>query len=179
MHLLRLVIVFKEKNSALVRALGEYYAYILERIWYIWVKKEIIEVCCLVVGTLVLYYVFKKQTVFMRSGVDIFCHFENQILHQWYSVSLNWVSRREDSVGLIKEGRESNEEPKAICFSFTNENNIFFEISLHRILESFFHDKFCLETSIFIKCMFLSPGNKEFSVQINLSWLLINAFAYC
>ena len=34
MHLLRLVIVFEEKNSALVRALGEYYAYILERIWY-------------------------------------------------------------------------------------------------------------------------------------------------
>ena len=51
MHLLRLVIVFEEKNSALVR---KYYAYILERIWYdkyIWVKKEIMEVCCLVVGT--------------------------------------------------------------------------------------------------------------------------------
>ena len=54
MHLLRLVIVSEEKNCALVRALGEYYAYILERIWYdnyIWVKKEIMEVCCLVVGT--------------------------------------------------------------------------------------------------------------------------------
>ena len=49
MHLLRMVIVFEEKNYE-----KEYYAYILERIWYdkyIWVKKEIMEVCCLVVGT--------------------------------------------------------------------------------------------------------------------------------
>ena len=67
MHLLRLVVVFEEK--ILLRALGEYYAYVLECIWYdkyIWVKKEIMEVCCLVVGTYILYYVFKKQTVCMR-----------------------------------------------------------------------------------------------------------------
>ena len=29
------------------------------------------EVCCLVVGTQVLYYVFKKHIVCMRSGVEI------------------------------------------------------------------------------------------------------------
>ena len=54
MHLLRLVIVFEDKDNALVRALGEYYAYILEGIWYdkyIVVKKEIMEVSGLVVGT--------------------------------------------------------------------------------------------------------------------------------
>ena len=48
----------------------------------------------------------------------ILCHFENQILHQWYSVfiELSFPTQEDSVVGLIKEGRESNEEPKAICF---------------------------------------------------------------